>query len=257
MTVAWFIRRGEKQWGPFSTQKMKEMAGSGNLHPEDIVWRDGLSAWQPAVSIPDFFPQRPPQPPAPRAEERIAYVRGDRFRTPRYCVGCMARDPSGRTSVISERTAVVSGGGPDVLVAVGVGLMAGGLVGAAVGGLVAGGMDRSSIGKQTWTFEFPICRACRQREEESFFNRDGRLIECIPYGDDFVFVFANVEYADVFREVNGLRPPPRGFVMPTEATTAETAPDKPAPSPPEDSPFANLDGDTNAVIRTPRRNSGR
>jgi hypothetical protein len=235
---------------------MNELVASGSLHPKDLVWRDGLSAWQPAGSVPEFFPKPPPVPrPAPREKDRIAYVRGGRFRRPHFCVGCMARDPSRRTSVTAER--LVVGSGPDVLGAMGVGLVAGGLVGAAVGGLIASGMEGSALSKESLSFEFPICRACLRREEETFFNRAGRLVECTLHGNDLVFVFANLEYAEAFREDNRLGPPPRGFVLPTPAVADGPAAEKPAPSPPEDSPFANLDGDTNKVVRSPRRNPRR
>jgi hypothetical protein len=235
---------------------MNELVASGNLHPEDLVWREGWSAWQLAGSISELFPKQPPplpKKPAPREDDRIAYVRGDRFRRPRYCVGCMAPGPSRQTSVSAERTVVRTGTGPSVLGAVSQGLAAGGLIGGAIGGLIASSMDQSGIAKETLTFEFPICRACLRREEESFFNRAGRLVECQLAGNDLVFVFANLEYAEAFREDNRLGPPPRSFVLATQASADEPVPEKPAP---EDSPFANLDGDTTEVVRS-RRNPRR
>lgn len=256
MTAEWFIRRGQEQWGPYPTQRMKEMVASGNLHPDDLVWRDGLNAWQAAGSVTDFFPRRPPPLPAPQAEARIAYVRVADFRVPRYCVGCMLPDPSRRTCVSLEET-VVGSGGPNVLMAIGTGYLAAGLVGATVVGIIAESMQRSAIEKRFDSFEFPICRACQQREEATFFSRADRLVQCILYGNDLVFVFANVEYAAAFRELNRLGPPPRGFVMAVESSPPEPAPTKPVSPPPEDSPFANLEGPTNEVIRKPRKDPRR
>jgi hypothetical protein len=42
----WFIAgRDGKQQGPFSFAVVKTRAASGDLHPADLVWRAGMSAW--------------------------------------------------------------------------------------------------------------------------------------------------------------------------------------------------------------------
>lgn len=60
MADAWFVGRGGERSGPFSADVLREMAGSGRLMPTDLVWREGMSAWTPAASVPGLFPTSRP-----------------------------------------------------------------------------------------------------------------------------------------------------------------------------------------------------
>lgn len=65
MADAWFVGRGSERSGPFSAEVLREMAADGRLAPTDLVWREGMSAWASATTVPGLFvPSRPAAAPA-------------------------------------------------------------------------------------------------------------------------------------------------------------------------------------------------
>lgn len=55
MADTWFVGRAGERSGPFTTQSLRDMAADGRLAPTDLVWREGMSAWAPAASVPGLF----------------------------------------------------------------------------------------------------------------------------------------------------------------------------------------------------------
>ena len=53
--VEWYYARGNKQMGPVSAVELKRLAAVGDLHPDDLVWREGLTEWAPARSVRGLF----------------------------------------------------------------------------------------------------------------------------------------------------------------------------------------------------------
>jgi hypothetical protein len=53
--MQWFVHRDSQNWGPFPEEVMKEGAASGELHPEDLVWKPGMLDWIRAAEVPDLF----------------------------------------------------------------------------------------------------------------------------------------------------------------------------------------------------------
>jgi hypothetical protein len=78
-SVEWFLARDGQQHGPISAAEMQKIMELGYLMPNDLVWRQGFSDWQPASSV---FPPKPASetppaappavPPAPAAPARAA-----------------------------------------------------------------------------------------------------------------------------------------------------------------------------------------
>jgi hypothetical protein len=52
----WFIARGTKQHGPVDDQKLRQLAASGKLKPDDIVRREDEPAGRPAKDIEGLLP---------------------------------------------------------------------------------------------------------------------------------------------------------------------------------------------------------
>jgi hypothetical protein len=46
--AAWWIAEGGQPHGPFTPE---QLAGSGRLRPDTLVWSAGLSDWQPASGV--------------------------------------------------------------------------------------------------------------------------------------------------------------------------------------------------------------
>lgn len=64
MTEQWFVIRGEKNLGPFTTAKLKELAAAGTLLSDDMVRRADLQFASPAHEIEGLFSaQAVPLPP--------------------------------------------------------------------------------------------------------------------------------------------------------------------------------------------------
>ena len=62
MADKWFVIRGKRNLGPFTTAKLKELATKGKLHHDDLVRRDDMRFASPAGEIDGLFePQRPQQ----------------------------------------------------------------------------------------------------------------------------------------------------------------------------------------------------
>jgi hypothetical protein len=54
----WYLARDGQQYGPLAEAELVRFIELGHLHPDDLVWREGFSDWQPALSV---FPQRKPR----------------------------------------------------------------------------------------------------------------------------------------------------------------------------------------------------
>jgi uncharacterized RDD family membrane protein YckC len=59
---AWFYAKGEQQIGPVPLQRLRELADTGELRREDLVWTEGRTQWIPASTIPAIFEMRVTQP---------------------------------------------------------------------------------------------------------------------------------------------------------------------------------------------------
>jgi hypothetical protein len=55
----WYYARGNQQQGPVSLQAVQEMVRSGQIQPNDLVWRDGMANWQAASQVPDVYAGAP------------------------------------------------------------------------------------------------------------------------------------------------------------------------------------------------------
>jgi hypothetical protein len=53
--VDWYFARGNKQMGPVSSADLKRLAVAGEIHPDDLVWREGLTEWALARSVRGLF----------------------------------------------------------------------------------------------------------------------------------------------------------------------------------------------------------
>ena len=63
--VEWYYARGNKQQGPASSAQLKQLAESGDLSPEDLVWREGMGEWIAAAKVKGLFEGEVAAPPKP------------------------------------------------------------------------------------------------------------------------------------------------------------------------------------------------
>lgn len=72
MATEWHYTKVGEQHGPVTASELKELAKSGELSPEDLVWKEGMSEWKPARSVNGLLSARtiplpPPTPSSPQA----------------------------------------------------------------------------------------------------------------------------------------------------------------------------------------------
>lgn len=59
MAAAWYYVKGEERKGPVSSADLKTLATSGELLPDDLVWKEGMEDWRPASDLKGLFPEQP------------------------------------------------------------------------------------------------------------------------------------------------------------------------------------------------------
>jgi len=55
MTKNWFFQRDGVRHGPFTADELRLKAIEGELHPHDLVWRDGMPKPVEAQFVPTLF----------------------------------------------------------------------------------------------------------------------------------------------------------------------------------------------------------
>src|SRR5438045_3457263 len=59
----WYYARGGQQYGPVTEDTLRALAANAGLVPGDLVWREGMTQWQPAQTVPGLFAAAPQQQP--------------------------------------------------------------------------------------------------------------------------------------------------------------------------------------------------
>jgi hypothetical protein len=85
MATGWYYRKHGEAHGPVRPNELKRLAESGQISPDDLVWKEGLTKWIRAVRVKGLFPAQtreatagtreeplplpPPEPAAPTQEQ--------------------------------------------------------------------------------------------------------------------------------------------------------------------------------------------
>jgi hypothetical protein len=56
MASAWFYARNGNRFGPLTSQQIRELACTGKISPEDLLWKEGMREWQKAGDARGLFP---------------------------------------------------------------------------------------------------------------------------------------------------------------------------------------------------------
>lgn len=51
----WYYTKNGENFGPISSQQLRELAAAQSIEPTDLVWREGLASWQPASKVKGLF----------------------------------------------------------------------------------------------------------------------------------------------------------------------------------------------------------
>jgi hypothetical protein len=55
MANEWYFQEGDERFGPISPAALKQLADSGRIKPDTLIWKDGLPSWAPAKSVKGLF----------------------------------------------------------------------------------------------------------------------------------------------------------------------------------------------------------
>lgn len=64
MGAEWYYSQGGQKKGPVDSQQLRQLAKSGELHPDDLLWKDGMAEWKPAKEAKKLFEGVPTATPA-------------------------------------------------------------------------------------------------------------------------------------------------------------------------------------------------
>jgi GYF domain 2 len=55
MSTEWYYAKDNQQLGPIPASQLKQLATSGQLSPDDLVWKEGMAEWSPAGRVKGLF----------------------------------------------------------------------------------------------------------------------------------------------------------------------------------------------------------
>jgi hypothetical protein len=115
----WYIARDGKQHGPLTDIEMRTFVAHSYLRPTDLIWRAGMSEWQPAPTVfPAVFPAAGPSPqtsppvaqkPAPH-EPEAAMAHTSDFDEPDEEDDAPARGIGRQLAIAAVALAILGGG---------------------------------------------------------------------------------------------------------------------------------------------------
>ncbi|MCZ2342657.1 MAG: DUF4339 domain-containing protein [Bacteroidales bacterium] len=59
MAANWHYATGGEKHGPVTASQLKELATTGKLSPDDLVWREDMTEWRKASTVKGLFPVQP------------------------------------------------------------------------------------------------------------------------------------------------------------------------------------------------------
>ncbi|MFT3785551.1 MAG: GYF domain-containing protein [Tepidisphaeraceae bacterium] len=62
MSAEWYYGQGGQRGGPVELSALQDMARTGRLCADDLVWRAGMANWQAASTVPEVASAFAPQP---------------------------------------------------------------------------------------------------------------------------------------------------------------------------------------------------
>ena len=84
----WYYARGNQQQGPVALQVIQEMLRTGQIQPNDLVWKQGLPNWLAASQVPELYAGQPgaaaQQPAPPYAPAPQQYPQPGGYAQPGY-----------------------------------------------------------------------------------------------------------------------------------------------------------------------------
>lgn len=116
MATEWYFEKNGNRQGPLSGSKLKQLAVSGQLAPDDLIWKDGMSDWKRAGNVKGLFENRPseassggppPVPKKPAKQEESSQVT-QQLKSGASVIGASAKLANQLTAAQAEKTKIES-----------------------------------------------------------------------------------------------------------------------------------------------------
>jgi len=91
--MQWYYAKGDRQLGPVGTAELKQLAASGSLEPQDLIWREGMDDWVPAENVKGLFEGESKRPPAAAPAPPKAASPAAEIPEPETPIGEMQSEP--------------------------------------------------------------------------------------------------------------------------------------------------------------------
>ena len=69
--MQWYYSENGSQAGPISEEELRGKIAAGSVKPEDLVWHDGMSDWQPLAKTPELASSLAPQVSSPSGPPNV------------------------------------------------------------------------------------------------------------------------------------------------------------------------------------------
>lgn len=79
--VEWYYARDNKQLGPVSSIELKRLADAGDLEPNDLVWREGMTEWSSAKNVRGLFEEEGRGGATPMPDQHVVMAGDSGWRT--------------------------------------------------------------------------------------------------------------------------------------------------------------------------------
>ena len=70
--MSYYVNRDGRQYGPYTSTQLVQMAREGRFGPTDMIWMDDLKLWKPASEVIGHIAPEMPEPVAPQPTEASA-----------------------------------------------------------------------------------------------------------------------------------------------------------------------------------------
>ncbi len=71
----YYARNGAERQGPIAESELRNLVAQGQLQPDDLLWREGMTTWAPLHALPDFRTPAP-VPAIPVSHSEVAIPAG-------------------------------------------------------------------------------------------------------------------------------------------------------------------------------------
>jgi len=90
--AVWYFADGDVERGPITEAQLRALIGTGNLKPEDLVWKEGMEDWTAASEVSGLFDQAAPA--TPSATPGASAIADAKLKSPKAAKATVPASPA-------------------------------------------------------------------------------------------------------------------------------------------------------------------